>query len=134
MIKTLISVLTVIALVCLPGCTSAPKLIKAMGTDKSSFKMRVTTIYGNVDILRANPGPGQSAEITPDGVLKVQWVGSTNVISNKSVPETVPPVKPQSRATPSNTLPVGYEFTPQTESLIHVRPVPLPPVPANSAP
>lgn len=98
--KTKLVLIAALALV-LSGCTSTSKVIKALEKDRASFKLRVTTIYGNIDIQRVNPGAGHSASLSPDGLMKVEWVGQTNWVagpipmpsrmSNPPVPVTLTP-------------------------------------------
>lgn len=102
------------------GCTSTAKIIKALEKDRASFKLRVTTIYGNIDIQRINPAAGHSASLSPDGLMKVEWVAPTNVAPSLVLPQ------PQ---------PVSVVRTPEVDRAIDAffgtRP---PPPKANSAP
>lgn len=63
------------------GCMTSQ--IKAAGTafakDPAAVHLKVTTVYGNVELSRANPMTGTVPySMTPDGNVVVGMVGTTN--------------------------------------------------------
>lgn len=67
----LAAVLAVIVSGC-SGCMSSGKLVRELARDNASVSVDVMTPYGSARLRRANPPPGGSATITPDGTLTVQ--------------------------------------------------------------
>lgn len=124
-IATLLS-LFAIALA-LSGCTSTAKVIKALEKDRASFKLRVTTIYGNIDIQRVNPGAGHSASLSPDGLMKVEWLGNTNAPA--PIPVAILPQGFAPFATPATPSTITPEMRRALDAFYGV-----PPVPNSSAP
>lgn len=60
-------IVTVLAAMALAGCSPD---IKALGNDHASIKVELVTPWGTQRLSRVNPGPGQTAEITPDGTIR----------------------------------------------------------------
>lgn len=63
-------------LVCLStGCMSTKgldKVVSALGKDPASVHIRVSSIYGVIEISRTNPGTnGMTHTVSPDGTITV---------------------------------------------------------------
>jgi hypothetical protein len=63
--------LLLFSLLLLSGCSTAP-LLRALSKDTATVNMRVTTIYGNVSLQRANPGTNSVTTIAPDGTITIK--------------------------------------------------------------
>jgi hypothetical protein len=53
------------------GCMST-RLVKALENSNATVSVRINTVYGRAEISRANPQPGQTAIIHPDGRIEVK--------------------------------------------------------------
>lgn len=54
------------------GCVNS-SLIRALSKDPSTAHMRITTIYGTVEISRTNPGTNSPAhKVGADGTIEVK--------------------------------------------------------------
>lgn len=69
-IKKLIVLITSLALT--GGCISSSKLVNALKDDPATAHVRVTTVYGTIDVIRTNPNTNTLPhQITADGVIMV---------------------------------------------------------------
>lgn len=55
------------------GCMNAGRLATALGKDPASVHVRITTIYGTVEVTRTNPNTNTAPHtIGTDGSIKVE--------------------------------------------------------------
>lgn len=53
------------------GCMSQAALVGALAKDPAAASVSLTTIYGNLKVVRAGAQPGTTTTIAPDGTLTV---------------------------------------------------------------
>ena len=71
--KRKLSILSILALVLLaPGCSSTNKLVAALAKDPATLHLRITSIYGVIELTRTNPNSNTLAHaVSPEGALSV---------------------------------------------------------------
>lgn len=70
--KRLLSLAAVAALC--PGCLTGKldKVVQALGKDPATTHIRISTIYGVLEVSRANPNSGSPTHtVAPDGTITV---------------------------------------------------------------
>lgn len=85
------------------GCKSVTSIVKGLKDDHSALVVESTSMGGNQKVRRINPGPGHSVTISPDGTIRMDWVG-TNVLVPPPVFIPVQP-SPQPQPPPSFSFP-----------------------------
>lgn len=55
----------------LSGCMNTPKLIKALSADPATVHLRVTTIYGVIELDRTAPRTNSMPHTIKDGTISV---------------------------------------------------------------
>lgn len=53
------------------GCTSTGKVIKALQNDKATVSLNVVHPYGQIKLVRTNPGTNQTVIVSPDGTVTI---------------------------------------------------------------
>lgn len=65
-----IAVSTLVLMAC--GCTTPASIVRAMGKDPASVHVKVSTIYGTIEVTRANPSTNTPPHsVSNDGAIKV---------------------------------------------------------------
>lgn len=82
--------LLAIALLLLPGCTSMSKVVEALGKDPATAHLRVTTIYGTIEVSRTNPQTNTIPHSVSDtGAITVAAPAPTTTILQLAPPAVV---------------------------------------------
>lgn len=74
--KRKISILSLVSLVALvfivSGCSSTNKLVAALAKDPATLHLRITSIYGVIELTRTNPNSNTLAHaVSPEGSVTV---------------------------------------------------------------
>jgi hypothetical protein len=69
--KTILPLLLIASLGC-TGCFNVASAIKAMGKDPATVHLRVSSVYGVLELSRTNPQTNSLAHsVAPDGTITV---------------------------------------------------------------
>ena len=72
-IGALALITAVIILVTTSGCVNAASVVRAMSKDPATVHIRVTTIYGTVEVARTAPGTNTPAHsVGADGTITIR--------------------------------------------------------------
>ena len=47
-------------------------LVKSLAKDPATVSLQLTTVYGNLKLVRTNPGTNESVSVSPDGTVTVR--------------------------------------------------------------
>lgn len=61
-----------VGLLALSGCMSMSKLARELSKDPATVNLSLTTIYGNLRLVRTNPGTNSTVSVSPDGTVSVE--------------------------------------------------------------
>lgn len=118
--------------VAVTGCTSLSKVVKELAKDDATLSLQVRTIYGSVDLKRANPHTNHSAKVTSDGSLSVEHILAPEPVPDAVIRRLLPPTPshvapPQQRSSiaPQDGR-AGFEFLPQQDGMLYVRGTAIP--------
>lgn len=62
-------------MVCLTtGCVTkkAEKVAEALSKDNATVVVKIGSVYGTANVIRANPGTNQDVTISPDGSVNIK--------------------------------------------------------------
>lgn len=86
------------ALALLSGCCNLHKVVRELAKDPATASFSVTSIYGTVNVRRANPVPGMSSVISPDGTLQVSTTQAPAQVPKATQTSAQPVAKPALKA------------------------------------
>jgi hypothetical protein len=92
----------VVAAVVAAGCTGTRNLARELSKDNATVVLNIGTVYGTAKIVRTNPGPGQSATISPDGSVTITPLAMPGI-----APSALPASAPQRALSPAAPLPMS---------------------------